>query len=197
MDFMGGKIPNKQELEKIIETATLNTETDLAPYYEKVTGRELEDLKNQMQDIRTSVSNYVASESASYKNKLAETKQNLRTRGLTFSGMNRQQLGAEGALKSEGVEGIIPEERRLDYTGKMSEISSQARDLGLAAERKLGSSAMPGLGSVTTPYGTSQLYNPKALGQEGYIKTGDIELDKIKEKEKGIWDRISKYRSNI
>jgi len=78
----------------------------------------------------------------------------------------------------------------------MADIASQARDAGLASERKLGSANVQGL-DITTPYGTQKVYNPKALGQEGYVATGDIALDKIKEKEKSMWDRVSKFRSTI
>ena len=115
MDFTSGsKIPSGAELSEIIKTASTNAETDLTPYYEKTTGRELEDFRNQMEDIRTQVSDYVAQESMGYKEKLAQTKQSLRARGMTFSGQSRGQLGKEGALQAKGIEGAIPEERRLE-----------------------------------------------------------------------------------
>jgi hypothetical protein len=55
---------------------------------------------------------------------------------------------------------------------------------------------MSGL-SVNTPYGTSQLYNPRALGQSGYVRTGDFGLDRLKAIEQSKWDRVSKYRSYL
>lgn len=98
-DFTSGnKIPSVQELQTIIDTAAQNAETDLAPYYEKTSARELEDMKNKMADIRTSVANYTATETAGYKKTLAETKANLRARGLTFSGTAAAKLGAEAGV---------------------------------------------------------------------------------------------------
>jgi len=98
-DFTSGnKIPSVEELNQIIQTASQNAETDLAPYYEKTSARELEDMKNKMADIRSSVSNYVATETAGYKAKLAQAKSSLRARGLTFSGTAASQLGQEAGV---------------------------------------------------------------------------------------------------
>ena len=196
-DFTSGnKIPSTVELQNIIDVAARNAAADLTPYYQKIGMRELEDMKNKMEDIRTQVSNYVASETSSYRQKVAETKQNLRSRGLTFSGYSRGQLGSEGAIESGGIEGAIPEERRLGYAEEMQKVGSAAREIGIAAERNLGSAGLRKV-SVQTPYGTTNIYNPKKLGQEGYIQTGDFGLDRLKAIEQSKWDRVSKYRSYL
>jgi hypothetical protein len=197
MDFVGGKIPTIEEIGKIIETAIQNAETDLAPYYEKITGRELEDLKHNMEDIRRQFDQHVERETIDYNQKLGQVKQNLRASGRTFGGSARQLLGQEAAIDSAGVEGDIPEQRRLGYEADIGNIQASARDMAIAAERRLGTANVPGFGSITTPYGTQNLYDPKQLGQEGYVHTGDIELDKIKEKERSVWDRVSRYRPYI
>jgi hypothetical protein len=211
MDFTSGnKIPTVSELQTIIDTAAKNAETDLSPYYEKITGRTIEDLSNKMADIRNESARYTQQEALAYKDKLATTKQSLRARGLTFSGSARGTLGAEGAIENAGIEGAIPTERRYNWEDQRAGWQEKARDLGIEAERQLGSATLNEkqdmLGNIINPYkqgitynasNVSPLYNVNQKGTSGYVATGDIALDRLKEIEKSKWDRVSKYRSNI
>lgn len=198
MDFTSGNhVPTADELAKIVNTATTNATESLNPYYTEQTRRELEDLKNKMEDIRTSTANYVASETAGYKKTLADTKASLRSRGLTFSGSATAQLGNEaGTTNPNNIEGAIPEGRRLDYATKLQTQAELARTAGITGERSLGSAAVGSL-DVATPYGNTNLYNPKALGQEGNIPTGDIALDRLKAIEERKNLNLSKTRLYI
>lgn len=197
MDFTSGShVPTASELAKIVDTATTNATESLNPYYTEQTRRELEDLKNGMEDIRNQTNNYVATETAGYKAKLAETKASLRASGRTFSGIARATLGSQGAIDALGVEGTVPEARRLGYNTTVQTQTEAARKIGLAGERLLGSSAVGTL-DVTTPYGTSNLYNPKALGNTGYIETGDLALDRLKAIEERKNSNLAKTRLYI
>lgn len=190
----GAKIPSIEELSRIIQDAATNAEADLSPYYTKMTGRELEDLKNSMSSIRDEAARYGQREAVSYSQKLESTKQSLRQRGLTFSGISRQKLGNESVIGGDGIKGDLQTEREMDYKDKVAGWKSDAQKIGLASERLLGSSTINSLdlGSITTPFETSKLYNTA-----GTTSTGDLELDKIKAIEKSKWERINASRLNI
>lgn len=190
----GAHIPTQQELSQIIQDAATNAEVDLSPYYEKLTGRTIEDLKTDMANIRGEAERFEKAEVLDYKQKLAQTKQSLRTRGLTFSGISRRQLGAEGALEARGVEGELPTARKLGYEEQIADYQQRAGVFGTKAERELGSEAITGLSTSTfgTPYGTRQLYKPR-----GTTTVGDIQLERLAEIEKSKWDRVSAYKSYI
>lgn len=72
--------------------ATTNAETSTNEYYGIKTSREIEDLKNKMADIRNASALYNQNEQKSYAEKLKDTRDSLRARGLTFSGENTRQL---------------------------------------------------------------------------------------------------------
>jgi len=176
----GGKVaPNV-----VIKDAATNAETDLAPYYEKITGRTTEDLEKNMEDIRTGASQYLARESVDYNKKVQQTRDSLRQRGLTFSGIGRKQLGLEGFIESNGVEGEIPTERKLDVATGLTPYEQQARDTALEGERTLGTTAFNALNldpRIKTPYnGNRSLISTPATGIIN--ETGDIPLEKLREK---------------
>jgi len=193
-DFTSGvNIESPEQLNRIIQDAAKNAETDLTPYYTKITGRTIEDLKNQMSDIRQNFGTFVESTTNDYKKQLANAKQSLRARGLTFSGTSRQQLGKEGALEFAGVEGEIPTDYRSKIQSEQQKQLQTSRDIGLKAERDLGIAGMAGIdtGTLASPFGDKKLYE-----STNNISTGDIALDRIKEIEKSKWDRIKSLKSN-
>ena len=209
MDLTSGqKVPDVQELSKIIETAATNAQTDLDPYYQKVGFRSLEDLKNQMANIRNESARYAQQEATNYKQKLANVKQNLRTRGMTFSGVSRGTLGKETALQRGGlgVEGVVPQARRYTWEDARAGWQQNARNIGTEAERYLGSARMASFKGLADPYGqgrdyrtgqTSALYLPHQQGSQGYVGIGDLALERKREIEKSKWNRIASARSHI
>jgi len=212
MDFTSGqKIHSVEELRTIIDDAAKMAEANLSPYFEKVSGRTLEDLKNKMADIRTGAARFAQQESLDYKQRLAQTKQSLRTRGLTFSGESTRLMGTEG-FKESPREGEIQEERRKDWEDVRAGWQESARDIGTEAERYLGSARLGKYGTLPSPYqtaeglgttyrasGTSPLYSPKQMGSTGYIERGksDLGLEKKKAIEQQKWQNIKAYRPFI
>lgn len=192
----GQRIPSIEELKNIISDAATNAETDLSPYYERITGRELADLKQDMANIRGEAERYTAREAVDYSQKLAQTKQNLRTRGMTFSGISRQKLGAEGALEARGVQGELPTTRQAGWEEQEAGYLQRSRELGLESERALGTEAIKKIdfGKITTPYRTTPLYTRPI---DSPHEPGDIRLEKKRELEKSKWDRVSAYRPYI
>jgi hypothetical protein len=190
----GAYMPNDKEIAQIIQDAATNAEVDLSPYYQTLTQRETEDIKANLADIRAKAANYEKQESLSYAQKLATTKQNLRARGLTFAGTSLKTLGSQSALKNEtGIEGTMPTERRLGYEEQIQSWQEQARKLSTPAERRLGSSTFGTINlGISTPYGTSQLYNP-----QGNIGTSDIELERAAAIERSKWNRVGAQRAWI
>ena len=186
----GQHIPNDQELAQIIKDAATNAETSLSPYYETLTQRELEDIKTNFARIREAASRYEAQEVVDYNKKLADTKRSLRLRGMTFSGRSLTQLGSESALKNTtGIKGELPTQRELSYNEQIATWQNQAQPLGMAAERRLGSSTLGTLNvGISTPYGGRNIYSPT-----GNVSTGDIASQRIKEIEKSRWERVLKY----
>jgi len=87
-EIVGGEykneLINEEDINKIVKDAAVSAEVNLSPYYEKITGRTLDDLKQSMADLRSGADIAVRKEAASYADTLSQTKQNLRARGLTF-----------------------------------------------------------------------------------------------------------------
>lgn len=195
----GTKIYQKEDIDKLLNSASDAAIADTTPYYDKITTQEVEDLKNKMSDIRGQADRYAQTSTVDYKATVAKTQQSLRARGLTFSGIQRKELGAEWAIQSNGVEGAIPEARRMDYSAKQAEFTQSARDAGLAAERKLGSSTVSwltgSLGSISDPYAWGTTYNPNSTtslyNPTGTTPKGQFELDKKRDIEKSKWSRIN------
>lgn len=191
------------DIKKLLSDAAIASETDLTPYYNKVTSQEVQDLKNKMADLRWEAARYADTEKADYAATLDKTRKNLRASWLTFSGMQRKTLGAEWAISSEWVEGTVPQARRFDYSEKSNSIQERARDTGIAAERRLGSGALNNLqwdlGAIADPYAWTTTFDPtrtKALYKVNqawtpdYTSIGDIALEKKKELEKSKWSRL-------
>lgn len=191
-DFTGARVPDVKELQTIIDTAAQNVETDLSPYYEKITGREIEDLQRNIASIRGETEEYAKQEAVDYKSKLQATKQDLRSRGLTFSGASRRLLGKEGALEAKGVTGELEEARQREYEEKERGFAERTAEFGVGAERELGTEAVRKIdfGTFKTPYGEKELYKPTTERKE----IGEIPLEKKRELEREKWSRVSQYK---
>lgn len=215
-EYIGADIPTEETLNKILKDAETNAITDLEPYYKEMTSRELEDLKAAYADIRNSSLRYQQTEAKSYAEKLQNTKQSLRARGLTFSGASRATLGKQGALSDEGIEGSVPQDRRFQWEDQMAQYQESARDIGTQAERKLGSAGLSERADflkpdgLADPYGhqpgtpltkdyqegqKSQIYTPKKEDQSGYVKYGDLPLEKKRAIEQEKWERMGLQRT--
>lgn len=192
----GQKIPNNKELNQIIADATANATKELSPYYEKMEYRDLEDMKQDLADIRKDATIAAQKEQRGYKQQLERTRQSLRQRGLTFSGAGRKLLGAESALEGKGiekdVEGLLPEERRMGYETRTADLQRQTRDKKRTAERKWGTGFLSpdAYGSVWTPYGQQSLQ--PTYKSEQY--TDDMEKQRQAAIDRLEWEKISKYR---
>jgi hypothetical protein len=192
----GQTVLSDDKLDEIIERATTNAEADLKPYYERITGRTIEDLKRNMEDIRQDTSQSLARESVDYKKKLTQTKDSLRQRGLTFSGIGRKQLGAEGFIEAKGVEGEIPTERKLDVAARLTPFEREAREAAIKGERALGSEKYKSLSldpRITTPYATGRKLIQKPV--TGIISDeGDIPRDRTAEQEQLRWEKVRRAK---
>ena len=207
----GQTVLKDDQLEEIIKNAAETAEADLQPYYERITGQTIEDLKRNMEDIRTDTSQYLARENIDYKKKVQQTKDSLRQRGLTFSGIGRKQLGAKGFIdtkdewmaEKDRVKGEIPEERRLDVAAGLDPFERGARDTALQGERTLGTKDYSALSldpRVTTPYNTNRaliktvpISSTDATG--GIInEPGTIPSEKLTEKAKLQAEKVGRSR---
>jgi len=206
-DYNGTTDYSMDKIKQIVADAETNARTDINPYYEKIDKRTIEDLRNQMADIRNESLRYKQQEATSYNKKLADTKQSLRARGLTFSGVSRSILGKESALRDTGLEGSMAQQRRMDWEDKSAVWQERARDLGTEAERELGSGRTPHYLGLANPYevgvngkrveynptSTRALYLPAQTNDDEYVKTGESGLRKIRDVEKSKWNRLSNY----
>lgn len=196
----GNKTYSMEEISGIISQSAEDADKSLKPYYDKMEASELEDLKTGLANIREESAMYKEREAIQYTQTLANTKKNLRTRGLTFSGQSRGTLGSEGALNSKGMEGTVPESRRLSYESKIADWKNRGETIGRAGERLLGSDALGGIEGFDNPYangsttynssGRGMLYNP--VGDIATDESG-IALDRLKEKEILKWNNVNRY----
>ena len=193
------KFYQEEDIKKLLADVTKSVTEDISPYYEKISSQEVEDLKNKMSDLRGQAERYDTSSTADYKATLAETKQSLRQRWLTFSGIQRKELWKEWAISSAWVEWAIPEERRLDYAENQATITQAARDAWLEAERKLWSSRISWLSwelwSVRDPYANGTDYNAsstkKIYKPTGTTSIGDYDLNKKRDIAREKWSRLN------
>lgn len=218
------KFYQPKDIDNLLKVSAENAKTSLDPYYTKETAREIDDLKNKMTDIRNQSALYTQNERKSYAEKLKDTKDVLRAKWLTFSGMSRrviwQEAGTETTTNAErSVEWEIPQQRRYDISEQENAYRTRAREAWLASERKLGSWILnpyqADLGSIASPYQgwikyqegwLTPLYKvsqaPQWLETEAqalarwYVKTGDLSLDQIKEIEKRKWANIWALRQS-
>lgn len=216
----GQKILTKEEIDKLTADMEVLATADLDPYYEKIKGETVQDLRHQYEDLRNQSLRYQQKEEKSYKEKLAETKQSLRARGLTFSGANRKTLGDESALKQEGamgtdkyVEGELPQSRRYNWEDMTAQWQQSARNMGVEAERYLGSAGLAdtGLSNIQfrNPYDLSAgnlayqanrqqtIYQPKQSDQDNYVRIGDWELERKRAIEQDAQRRVEQQRLYI
>lgn len=203
-DFTSGTAPDDATMAKMLEDAKVIAQESLDPYYKKQTAQELSDLKSSIGDIRSESLRHQQQEALSYADTLAKSKQSLRARGLTFSGTSTAQLGSESALVNQyGIEGTIPQQRRYDWEDKSADWQERARDIGMAAERELGSGEITSnadylnLRGVADPYSQTQGKTPKigyTAGETGdlylghkdktqpdYVANGRLQLERLKE----------------
>ena len=165
----GRTIPTNAEIAQWISDAAKNAETDISPYYTRISGEELADYKRAMANIRAKSETFLKSQESTYKQKLAETKQSLAARGLAFSGVAIRNIGQQAAVRAPtGYEGRLQEARRLGYEEELQGLGQQAVGISTAAERRLGSAAVTGalgeVGSLAGPADltglTTTLYTP-------------------------------------
>jgi hypothetical protein len=217
----GRNIPDEATIAQWMADSAAQASADTDPYYKKITAEQLQDYKNQMGDIRNASQRYAQQEASNYKQRLASVKQNLRARGMTFSGLNRATLGKESAIDHANVEGTVPEARRMDWENQLASWQQQARNIGLAYERNIGSGALGNELGLASPYDTSRpnaggfadyqagrtqaLYSPTQAGQAGhYVGFGETptgssytsatELQRLRDTELAKQQKMQQYK---
>jgi len=145
-DF-GNKQYTGRELTRLIDNSIADAEQSLAPYYNELKDKDMADLKSGFEKIRTDAANYKAQEAMDYKSALKSTQKSLADRGLTFSGIARQELGANSALGKgqNNLKGRLNEQRDLNYKSKMESFKERGQNLGRAGEKYFGTKAIEGL----------------------------------------------------
>ena len=195
----GTKFYTPDEIDSLLRDISTQVELDIGTYYDKIDRELIEDLQNKIENIRGQAERYQEQSGAQYKQKVSQTQQNLRARGLTWSGAQRKTLGKEGAIDSAGREGEIPEARRFAYQNVQAGLESQLDAVGLDAERKLGSERMgvltKDLGAIPDPYGSGRDYSASAKRSVytplGTTTRGQYELDRKRDYEREKWNRLS------
>lgn len=204
----GQKIYSDEEIEKIASDAELLAKKELDPYYEKVSGQYIEDLRNSYADLRNSSLRYQQQEAKSYAETLEATKASLRARNMTFSGTNRKLLGSESAIGDAGREGDLEKQRRYNWEDQTATWQEAARNKGIAAERYLGSANLDTAddsfqNEMVNPYrngikydasGRQVIYSPAETKDARYIGTGNLDLEKKREIERLKQDKIEQQR---
>lgn len=209
-DFKNNTAPSKEDLEKMIADAEKLATADIDPYYQRIKGEDIENLRNSFADLRNRTLRYQQQEEKTYKEVLEETKQSLRTRGLTFSGIGKKTLGDEGALQNpENIEGSLPQQRRYNIEDANAAFQETAREIGLSAERRLGSGFLSenlgrlGANDIPDPYNggikydprqTTPIYLPRKSDQEGYVGIGALDLERKRAIEQEKNARIASQR---
>lgn len=216
----GQKIMSNADVTKAIETATLNAQSDLNPYFQEMTAKDIQDARDKFADIRNASARYTQQEAKTYKEKLDTTKADLRKRGITFSGISRQTLGKQGANDWAGVEGEVPQQRRYDIEDQGAKFAEAARDTGKYYEARLGSAGLKeqidngqiNVNNLNVPYDLAggnidyqpgrqtTMYTPgkvdsPLVGQ--YTRYGSNELAKKKALEESKWARLKTYSPNL
>jgi hypothetical protein len=210
-DTKSGTALSDAEIEAKLNDIKAAVVVDQNKYYTEQTNRSLSDLKTGYDDIRNEAARYTQKEQKSYNELLAETKKSLRSRGMTFSGTSVKGLGSESAQANPtNLEGEIPQERRYSWEDASAGFQQRARNLGMEAERSLGSGTLDSSKDylkptgLSDPYGkgityrtgaTRDIYIPHQSDQKDYVKYGDFELKKLKTIEEETNRRMEKINS--
>ena len=199
----GKTVPTDQQIAQWTADAATNAASDLNPYYTRISGEELADFKKQMSDIRAKSETFKANEENTYQKTLANTKQTLRAKGLTFSGTSLKNIGSESALRNPtGIEGSLQTGRRLDYEDALQGYQQDASKLATEAERRLGTAPVAGalseVGGLAVPTDLSRLAAPIATTSGGYGGTGSmastIDQERAKAIEESTQQRMAQRR---
>jgi hypothetical protein len=201
--FIGKTAPTDAEIAQMVSDEATNAASDLNPYYQRISGEELADFKKQMSDIRAKSETFKANEENTYQKTLANTKQTLRAKGLTFSGTSLKNIGSESALRNPtGIEGSLQTGRRLDYEDALQGYQQDASKLATEAERRLGTAPVAGalseVGGLAVPTDLSRLAAPIATTSGGYGGTGSmastIDQERAKAIEESTQQRMTQRR---
>jgi len=204
----GRTVPTTAQIGQWISDAATNAATDINPYYQRISAEELAAYRTQLSNIRDKAQNFQANEENTYAQKLAQTKQQLRAKGLTFSGSAIKNIGQEAAVANTN-EGTLQAARRLDYAGNNMALGQEAQKATTAAEQRLGSAPVQGalasVGGLTSPtagnYNVGALTTPMAGTLGTYGTTGSmastIEQDRAAAIEKSRQDRLKQYALTI
>jgi len=202
----GRTVPTTAQISQWIADAATNAATDINPYYTRISAEELAKYKQEMADIRAKSETFQANEENTYQQKLADTKQKLRAKGLTFSGTAIKNIGSEAAVENPtGVEGSLQTGRRLDYQAKNQELTSEANKLSIAAEQRLGSTPVSNtlseVGTLAAPADLSNLRTSLYTPTGQYGTTGSmastIEQERAANIELAKQSKLNQYRLTL
>lgn len=192
----GNAVRSIDDVAKIVSDAAIKAEADVAPYYDKMTEREINDLKTNMEQIRSEAARYAQTEAVDYAKQLQDTKQSLRARGMTFGGFGRAQLGSDGIIDSAGVAGVIPEARKATWEEKTADFQDRASKVQTTSNRILGNKFPTDVsGTFSTPYGNRPLTVNQTTPTD--IGIGDLNAARLKDKALAQTNIIKGYTSYL
>jgi len=155
----------------ILKTFQNIKDQTIDPHFRELTNIAMNDFKTQADALKTNRTNEVETQQANATQNVQDTQKGLEGSGLTFSGKAVDQLGAKAAFQQPGANGAsaLPDQSTLPFGGlaegkvnqanRLIASSSQNRftqaqqSLGAAAEAKLGSGGVAGLGIDYNPIG--------------------------------------------
>lgn len=188
-----GKVvnPNITIDQATIDRFVSQARAELEPYYKQTFAQLDTDLKTAVQKQKDEYGNAIRDIGLTYGKGLETTQQNYANRGLEFSS---DRAKSEQEIKDEAA-------RKVEEAAKATQQNVQS--IGTDAERKLGSSLMPNLGTLETGYsmqsGPGQYGLGSAMGSRSLFSatpgtTGTLERQRLFEEESRKNELISNER---
>jgi hypothetical protein len=157
------------DVSKIVDEFNKIKSSSIDPYFRELADVAMKDFKTQSDYLNTNRGIETEQEQAAAAKAITDTQASLESRGMTFSGDARKQLGATAAYSptennipggipfaGTPIEGTVNQANRLISTSSAARYANQAQTLGRQAEDMLGTSGAAGLGINYTPAGVSQ-----------------------------------------
>lgn len=148
----------------ILKTFQNIKDQTIDPHFRELTNIAMNDFKTQADSLKTNRQTELESQQANEKQNIQDTQKGLEASGLTFSGKAVDQLGAGSAFQQPGAngasalpaqsslpfgglaEGKVNQANRLMATSSQNRFNQAQQSLGAAAEAKLGTGGVQGLG---------------------------------------------------
>ena len=150
----------------LTEFDKIKSET-IDPYFAEQVSVFKKNVQNQYQSMQEARNIELQNETATAGENMRNTRQNLESSGMTFTGEGVGKLGTQSAVQGATGEGTVPQANRLMASSTALNYQDRIRNLGVGAEQALGqdvSGYVPGYTTLGITTGSIAQSKTEKLG---------------------------------